>query len=1055
MKKVAIFMSDFHLGQKDMLEEFFADEEFAELVARLSQAHQGDKVDLVLLGDIMDLWTTSLDPQEQHAETLEGIQLYFPAGDDQEKKEAREAEEKKIRTIAAAHKPFFEALGRFLSDDPVNRCIVYVPGNHDHSLVDPTLQNVIREQIVTTELRRAIQCNYPELNMTQLRDDQLVKFQLWYDDKELQVYAEHGNQLTYGGTFRYENFGNFGDECPGYYQFKLVSNRLERRAPELNSVFMQIFEPAMWPGIMLWLLLKFNIRAFSRLSQFQIQYKACDHVGVQESRKLLPSPLKTVWNFAKCHFRGFSKDEFGDGILKFFDSNQKVIVPLRGTHLDPKWTQTVILGHSHHPRNVEIPGVDGGRYYNTGGWLMRYENGHQVVNQVWVTISVDIHEMSKGSRHGRGVIDREMIRRKVERPQRHASPMTDDGREIDATLRQMTDLRVGDVVLFRWNFGSTFARLLRESSLLHPKQTVLSWVRTIPAMIPAWFNRKGTSSAWNHVAIVYASPAEQAELDNYNEPLFLEAVPTEGVKISRPIHYMKNPKEWDLAVLRLDVHWLKGTMDGWDKRRLLRRIALGNLNKLYDDEQVMNHTIRQAVYSMDERGRSALGGLVKGAFGGVALGFLLFVFLHLYDRYSVPKDPPVEEWFQLDWTWIKGKTIQGLDRSHIIPFVNWEDLEKFFSSGTSLNILGAGIWASVVLITLFVSYSILYQLGRIGIVGCMLYGATWGFFMIPTLTELAEGWVSRARWTRWFITGLWLAIPVGGLWLGAHLSATIDANALEGSHTASQRWLVLEFVMLVWFALILVVILLTRGIIWVLNMRTGEGENLRPADEAKRSTLGPDVIGQQFLCSTLVHDALIKTAEQVQDYPYTSPPLADLDPRPSDGKPYLPRDFANCSKFRWTYVLHNGHVFENPNEGYKAQLNKQPPDYDLCMHRVRTVKRGTEEEIGDKPRQLCHSACWACVMALCGAGLMLLADLAKIYHCEGKPANCHDASFWGYLSAATICIASALLLTRIASHKLALQPLALQGYVLKYWAIGLSALTVISAWFVMSDRVLV
>ena len=30
MKKVAIFMSDFHLGQGDQMEEFHADEEFAE-----------------------------------------------------------------------------------------------------------------------------------------------------------------------------------------------------------------------------------------------------------------------------------------------------------------------------------------------------------------------------------------------------------------------------------------------------------------------------------------------------------------------------------------------------------------------------------------------------------------------------------------------------------------------------------------------------------------------------------------------------------------------------------------------------------------------------------------------------------------------------------------------------------------------------------------------------------------------------------------------------------------------------------------------------------------
>ena len=48
MKKVALFMSDFHLGQKDRMEEFHADEEFAELLGRISHKHADDEVDLVL-----------------------------------------------------------------------------------------------------------------------------------------------------------------------------------------------------------------------------------------------------------------------------------------------------------------------------------------------------------------------------------------------------------------------------------------------------------------------------------------------------------------------------------------------------------------------------------------------------------------------------------------------------------------------------------------------------------------------------------------------------------------------------------------------------------------------------------------------------------------------------------------------------------------------------------------------------------------------------------------------------------------------------------------------
>ena len=80
MKKVAIFMSDFHLGQNDQMEEFHTDNEFAELLGRLSFVHADDEVDLVLLGDVIDLWT-AINAAERNAATPKDVDLYLPVDD--------------------------------------------------------------------------------------------------------------------------------------------------------------------------------------------------------------------------------------------------------------------------------------------------------------------------------------------------------------------------------------------------------------------------------------------------------------------------------------------------------------------------------------------------------------------------------------------------------------------------------------------------------------------------------------------------------------------------------------------------------------------------------------------------------------------------------------------------------------------------------------------------------------------------------------------------------------------------------------------------------------
>jgi UDP-2,3-diacylglucosamine pyrophosphatase LpxH len=147
MKKVAIFMSDFHLGQMGRMEEFYADKEFAELLARLSLEHANEVVDLVLLGDVMDLWTTIVDEVEITALKSADIPLYFPVVEDN-RKHAVEQEMRKAEAILKAHPAFFTALGLFLLQDPRHRRVLYIPGNHDHS-GGPPRATAIQASIVT------------------------------------------------------------------------------------------------------------------------------------------------------------------------------------------------------------------------------------------------------------------------------------------------------------------------------------------------------------------------------------------------------------------------------------------------------------------------------------------------------------------------------------------------------------------------------------------------------------------------------------------------------------------------------------------------------------------------------------------------------------------------------------------------------------------------------------------------------------------------------------------------------------------------------------------
>jgi len=197
MGKTAIFVSDLHLGRGDELEDFVPENEaaFVQFLGRQSEKYMGHELDLVLLGDSLDIWQVATD-QEKTALESKDIEITL-TGD---------AEMERVQQVVSKHANTFAVLGRFLKADPKKRRNVIVPGNHDHSLIRPDVQRVIREATA--------------LGDANVRES--ILFPYYYDEPDLCTYAEHGNQYDVNND--YDDFAAFGPECPGYY-FVLSGNK--------------------------------------------------------------------------------------------------------------------------------------------------------------------------------------------------------------------------------------------------------------------------------------------------------------------------------------------------------------------------------------------------------------------------------------------------------------------------------------------------------------------------------------------------------------------------------------------------------------------------------------------------------------------------------------------------------------------------------------------------------------------------------------------------------------------------------------------------------------
>ncbi|MGB9598920.1 MAG: metallophosphoesterase [Myxococcota bacterium] len=202
-----IIVSDLHLSTEELLDDFYSDEEFSQMLSLITKE---EPTTLILNGDTIDFLQSS---PEEIKDTISPPDLLYSTP---------ESAAMILRRVYQRHKLFFEALTDFLKK-PENRLIV-LKGNHDAEFAYESVRNLFCE-IIGLEYKDRIL--FPEYG---------------YYIEEKGVYVEHGNQYDKLNSF--SNFQSpFADskrrhiELPfGSILVKVLWNRLEKSFPFIDKI---------------------------------------------------------------------------------------------------------------------------------------------------------------------------------------------------------------------------------------------------------------------------------------------------------------------------------------------------------------------------------------------------------------------------------------------------------------------------------------------------------------------------------------------------------------------------------------------------------------------------------------------------------------------------------------------------------------------------------------------------------------------------------------------------------------------------------------------------
>jgi UDP-2,3-diacylglucosamine pyrophosphatase LpxH len=176
--KFKIVVSDLHLSgghvaEGNPLEDFNRDQDFAAFLDGIAaESDRKDaEVELIVNGDAFEML------QVPHEETFEPPFVYRA---EQYHSSSEPDSERKMALIIDGHRPFFEALGRFVRSGPPHRYVTFIKGNHDVNLHWLGVQRRIREAAGTTG---------PRASLLSFEERRIVREG---------IYVEHGNQYAQG-----------------------------------------------------------------------------------------------------------------------------------------------------------------------------------------------------------------------------------------------------------------------------------------------------------------------------------------------------------------------------------------------------------------------------------------------------------------------------------------------------------------------------------------------------------------------------------------------------------------------------------------------------------------------------------------------------------------------------------------------------------------------------------------------------------------------------------------------------------------------------------------
>ncbi|MCB0391155.1 MAG: metallophosphoesterase [Bdellovibrionales bacterium] len=158
---------EYPLWKKYKTREFFFDRDFAEFLKTIEMKAQGEKIELILNGDIFDFDSVSSIPNDPpfRISWLESKRGLHP----QEEKSIY-----KFHRIHDGHREWFMALSNFLRK---GHRVVFVIGNHDLELHFPKVQQALIESLGINK-----------------EEKERVKFTEWFYISNQDTLVEHGNQ---------------------------------------------------------------------------------------------------------------------------------------------------------------------------------------------------------------------------------------------------------------------------------------------------------------------------------------------------------------------------------------------------------------------------------------------------------------------------------------------------------------------------------------------------------------------------------------------------------------------------------------------------------------------------------------------------------------------------------------------------------------------------------------------------------------------------------------------------------------------------------------------